>query len=163
VLDALVSTTIQPTTVEASTPLNVVPGQATLTLMCATLPGTSEQQLERELRDALGEGDYTLEVHPLKGGSTSDPDTPLRTAIEDFLADHDPEARLVPALGYGYSDCDVIRNAYGSVTYGFIPFRHADPLTNLEIKHGADERIQIEDLVFQTEAALSIARSVGTL
>jgi hypothetical protein len=47
------------------------------------------------------------------------------------------------------------------VAYGFIPFRHADPITNLKTKHGVDERILVDDLVFQTEAATSIARSIG--
>ena len=45
---------------------------------------------------------------------------------------HDPGARLIPALGYGYSDCDVMRQAYDCVAYGFIPFRHADPIDNIE-------------------------------
>jgi hypothetical protein len=69
----------------------------------------------------------------------------------------------VPALGYGYSDCHVIREAYGSVAYGFIPFRHAQPMTNLETKHGPDERVLVDDLLFQTQAAISVAREVGAL
>ena len=127
------------------------------------MPGTTATEIETELRDALGDGAYELDVVPPKGGRTSDPATPLRTAIEQFLAEHDPGARLVPALGYGYSDCDVMRQAYGCVAYGFIPFRHADPVTNLETKHGADERVLIADLVFQTRAAMAIARSIGAL
>ena len=56
-----------------------------------------------------------------------------------------------------------MRETYGSVTYGFIPFRHAEPITNLETKHGADERVLIDDLMFQTQAALSVARSIGSI
>ncbi len=67
----------------------------------------------------------------------------------------------MPILGYGYSDCHVMREAYGSVTYGFIPFRHGDPVVNLETKHGVDERVLVDDVVFQTEMALAIARAVG--
>jgi acetylornithine deacetylase/succinyl-diaminopimelate desuccinylase-like protein len=88
---------------------------------------------------------------------------PLRHAIEAFLADRDPEARLVPTLGYGFSDCHVFREAYGCVAHGFIPFRHADALTNLETKHGPDERVLVDDLVFQTDAAMSVARTIGRL
>ncbi len=163
VLGALTGTSIQPTILEAPAPQNVVPGRAELTLACIVLPGTSEEDLERELRDAFGEGDYDLEIAAApKGGSVSAEHSPLRDAIEDFLAEHDPEARLVPALGYGFSDCHLFREAYGSVTYGFIPFRHADPMTNLEGKHGGDERVLVDDLLFQTQAAISIARSIGT-
>src|SRR4051795_6148224 len=41
VLGALVGTTIQPSIAEAPAPQNVVPGQATLTLACIVLPGTT--------------------------------------------------------------------------------------------------------------------------
>jgi hypothetical protein len=70
---------------------------------------------------------------------------------------------LIPTLGYGYSDCHTIREAYGTTAYGFIPFRHADPMTNLRTKHGVDERILIDDLVFQTQAAIHVARTIGAL
>jgi acetylornithine deacetylase/succinyl-diaminopimelate desuccinylase-like protein len=163
VLGALVGTTFQPTILDAPAPQNVVPAAATLTVSAIVLPGTTAEQVEAELREALGEGDYDLEIVPPKGGSVSDADTPLREAIEAFLDEHDEGARLLPALGYGYSDCHVIREAYGSVAYGFIPFRHAEPLTNLETKHGPDERVLIDDLVFQTRAALSVARTIGSL
>src|SRR3954447_22175154 len=163
ILGALVGTSIQPTVLEAPAPQNVVPSQATLTLTCAVLPGTTAGQLERELRDALGEGDYELELMPPKGGSTSDANSALRDAIEAFLAEADPDARLIPALAYGYSDCHVLREAYGSVVYGFIPFPHAEAMTNLQTKHGADEHVLIDDLLFQPQAAISIARTIGSL
>jgi len=77
---------------------------------------------------------------------------------------HDPDARLIPALGYGYgygySDCHVLREAYGSIAYGFIPFRYGDAMTNLKTKHGADERIVLDDLCFQVQAAHTIAREL---
>jgi hypothetical protein len=77
------------------------------------------------------------------------------------LAAHDPEARLIPALGYGFSDCHVMREEYGSVAYGFIPFRHGDPMVNLDTKHGIDERILVDDLAFQVLVARQVAREIG--
>jgi acetylornithine deacetylase/succinyl-diaminopimelate desuccinylase-like protein len=161
VLHALTSTVVHATVAEVPAPVNQLPDRATATLQCALVPGTTEDELEAELRDALGEGRYELEIGGIQGGTTSDPDTPLRHAIETFLAEADPEARLIPALGYGYSDCDVMRSAYGSVAYGFIPFPHADPMVNLTTKHGANERILVDDLEFQLHAALAVARSIG--
>ena len=55
-----------------------------------------------------------------------------------------------------------MRDAYGSVVHGFIPFRHADPMVNMTTKHGLDERVLVDDLVFQTEAALHIARHIAS-
>jgi acetylornithine deacetylase/succinyl-diaminopimelate desuccinylase-like protein len=163
IVRALVTNVAPPSVVDVGGPENVVPEEATVTLKVSMLPGSSEEELEEELRAALGDGDYTLEVADAHGGSTSPPRTPLHDAIEAFLRDRDPEARLVPALGYGFSDCHFLREAYGSVAYGFIPFRHADPMTNLTTKHAPDERVLVDDLVFQAEAALAIARAIGAL
>jgi hypothetical protein len=55
----------------------------------------------------------------------------------------------------------VLREAYGSTAYGWIPFRYADALVNLETKRGADERVLIDDLAFQVQAARFIARAIG--
>jgi acetylornithine deacetylase/succinyl-diaminopimelate desuccinylase-like protein len=146
--------------VEAVGPENVVPNRATATIQCILLPGRTRGDAEAELRGALGPGRYELDLTEPLGGSVSETGTPLQAAIEGFLAEHDPEARLVPCLGYGYSDCDVMRTAYGSVAYGFIPFRHADPLTNLTTKHAEDERVLVDDIEFQVHAARTIARAV---
>jgi acetylornithine deacetylase/succinyl-diaminopimelate desuccinylase-like protein len=159
---ALVQPVARPTVVEANGPANVVPEEAKVTLQYLVLPRTTKDEAERELRGALGPGNYELELSEPQGGSTSVPGTPLHHAIEDFLAEHDPEARLVPALGYGFSDCHLVRQAWDSVAYGFIPFRHADPMLNLTTKHGVDERVLIDDLVFQVQAALFVARRIGT-
>jgi acetylornithine deacetylase/succinyl-diaminopimelate desuccinylase-like protein len=163
VLGALVGTVIHPTVMESPGPSNVVPEEATVSLACILLPGTTQAEIEAELRTALGEGDYVLEVNEPNGGSTSDTATPLREAIEAMLAEQDPGARLLPALGYGFSDCHVFREAYGCVAYGFIPFRHAEPEVNLATKHAVDERVLVDDHVFQTHAALSVARRIGSL
>jgi acetylornithine deacetylase/succinyl-diaminopimelate desuccinylase-like protein len=161
-LHSLVRDVIHPTIAESPGPKNIIPEQATATLSCTVLPNTTAEILEQELRDALGEGDYDLDVVEPKGGSISELDTPLHAAIAEYLAEHDPEARLVPALGYGFSDCHVFRESYGSVAYGFIPFRHGDSMLNLETKHGHDERILLEDLVFQTRAAIAVAQQIGS-
>lgn len=163
ILGALVGTSIQPTTVRSPGPQNVIPQQAEVTLTCIVLPGTTVEDLEHELRLALGDGDYDLDIATPKGGSVSELHTPLHHAISEFLAQHDPEARLIPSLGYGFADCHLMREAYGAVTYGFIPFRYGDPTVNLATKHGLDERVLIDDLVFQTQAAISIAQTIGGL
>src|SRR3954454_13601437 len=163
IIGALVTNVINATVIDAPGPANVIREQAKVTLQCVVLPGVSKQELEAELREALGEGDYTLDVTDPEGGLTSPTGTPLHQAIEEFLAEHDPGAHLIPTLAYGYSDCHTLREAYGTIAYGFIPFRHADPMINLTTKHGVDERVLLDDLVFQTEAAMHIARTIGAL
>src|SRR4051794_17913964 len=161
VIASLTRNVFTPTSVEASGPANVVLEEATVNIYGAVVPGTTKEDVLGELRRAFGDGDYDLEIGEVQEGSTSPVDTPLHRAIEGFLADRDPEARLVPALGYGYSDCQTLREAYGSVAYGFTPFRHQDPAVNLTTKHGTDERVLIDDVVFQLDAALHVARALS--
>jgi acetylornithine deacetylase/succinyl-diaminopimelate desuccinylase-like protein len=163
IIGALATNVVNATVVDAQGPANVVRERATATLQCVVLPGVTKQDLDAELRAALGAGDYALDITDPEGGLTSPTGTPLHDAIEQFLTEHDPDAHLIPTLGYGYSDCHTIREAYGTTAYGFIPFRHADPMTNLRTKHGVDERILIDDLVFQTQAAIHVARTIGAL
>jgi acetylornithine deacetylase/succinyl-diaminopimelate desuccinylase-like protein len=161
ILTSLVTTVVQPTVARAEGPANAVPGRAEVTVKCIVLPGTTTEELRAELEGALGPGHYELEISEPKGGLMSPLGTPLHAAVESFLAEHDPEARLVPSLGYGFSDCHQFRETHGTVVYGFIPFRHADPETNFDTKHGPDEHVLIDDLEFQVLAAMSIARAVG--
>ena len=163
IIEALTRTIIQPTQIEVGGAPNQIPHEAEVFLQVIPIPGTTKEELEAELREALGEGSYELEVEEPEGGEVSTHDSPLRDAIEAFLAERDPEATLVPCRAYGYSDCDLFRKEYGSTIYGFIPFPNADPVVNLESKHGVDERVLIDDLVFQAEAALSVARHIGGL
>jgi acetylornithine deacetylase/succinyl-diaminopimelate desuccinylase-like protein len=162
IMYALTHSVLRPTVIEVPGPPNAVADRAKVTIQAVLVPGTTAADLEAELREALGEGNgYDLDVVPPVGGTTSPLDTPLHDAIASFLAEHDPDARLVPCLAYGYSDCDVMREAYDAVAYGFIPFRHGDPSVNLDTKHGADERVLVDDLVFQTRTALHVARTMG--
>jgi acetylornithine deacetylase/succinyl-diaminopimelate desuccinylase-like protein len=163
IMYALTHAVLRPTIIEVPGPPNAVADRAEVEIQAILVPGTTAEDLEAELREALGDGDYELEIVPPVGGTLSPTDTPLHDAIAAFLAEHDPEARLIPCLAYGYSDCDAVRKAYNSVAYGFIPFRHADPATNLDAKHGSDEHVLVDDLLFQTHAALHVARAIGRL
>ncbi|MFL5952564.1 MAG: M20/M25/M40 family metallo-hydrolase [Gaiellaceae bacterium] len=161
VVRALVTNVLPPTVIDAPGPANAVLDRARVTLHCSVLPGTTKDAVEAELRGALGDGDYTLEIEEPEGGSISPLETPLHHAIQGFLAEVDPEARLIPALGYGFSDCHHMRTAYDAVTYGFIPFRHAEPMANIAGKHGVDERVLLDDLWFQMKTARHIAATIG--
>jgi len=162
IVEALTQTVVAATTARTADTSNIVTDRVEVTVNCVTVPFTTREEVERELRAALGPGRYELEVSDPHGGDLVSPaDTPLAEAIRGFLAERDPEARLVPALGFGYSDCHAMRESYGSVAYGFIPFRDADPLANMTTKHGVDERIPIADVGYQVDAALHVARAIG--
>lgn len=111
ILRALTRSVLNPTVVEVPGPLNAVGDRAIVSIQAALVPGTTADEVEAELRAALGDGPYALEVSAPLGGRTSPSASALRDAIASFLAEHDPDAQLVPCLGYGFSDCDVLREA----------------------------------------------------
>ena len=155
---ALAGSTFVPVRAETPTESNVVPNEATCELYAAVQPEATKESIEHELRALLGDDvDYDLDVPEPQGGSTSPLGTPLHAAVEAFVRAQDGEARIEPILGYGYSDCHLTREAWSAVAYGFIPFRHVDPLVNLTTKHGVDEHVRVDDLAFQVQCARWLA------
>ena len=155
---ALAGSTFAPVRVETPTESNIVPHEAICELYAAVPPDATVDTIEQELRELLGDdADYEIQVPEPQGGSTSPLQTPLHSAVEAFIDAHDQNARVEPILGYGYSDCHLAREAWHAIAYGFIPFRHVDPLVNLTTKHGADEHVLIDDLAFQTDCAQWLA------
>jgi acetylornithine deacetylase/succinyl-diaminopimelate desuccinylase-like protein len=164
-LPPLLSATIAPTRLAASTALNVIPARARVDCDCRLLPGQTAADLEGELRAALGEDvPYELELlgEPV-GGTESPIDTPLFAAVESFLAEHDPGAILVPILLTGFCDMHFLREAFGTVAYGFWPVRHTPPEIYANGFHNRDERIHADDLVYAVRFHLHAAEAIAAL
>ena len=161
-LSALFGATIAPTRLYGSGALNVMPGRASVACDCRVLPGTTHEDLECELRAALGHDlPYELQfLEPPTGGSVAPIDTPLFDACRDFLAQHDPDAMLLPVISPGFSDAHYMRESFGTAAYGFWPLRH----TPIDVYdggfHNRDERIHVDDLVYATRFHIYAAQRV---
>ena len=82
----------------------------------------------------------------------------LHAAIADALEAVDPGATLVPQLSTGFTDAAYMRQAFGTVAYGFWPLRHT-PLDLYENGiHNKDERIHRDDLGLATAMQIDIVR-----
>ena len=80
-------------------------------------------------------------------GNRSSADSPLATAIEEWLAEADPGAALVPIVMAGFSDSHWFRRAFDSaVVYGFCPQREMALPEAVPLVHGADERAAVADV-----------------
>jgi len=162
-LPSLLAMTFAPTRLKGSSARNVLPARATVDVDCRLLPGQTQADLERELRAALGD-DLPYELaypEPLSGGTISAIDTPLYAACESFLAEHDPEAALLPSVSTGFVDSYFMRSAWGTVCYGFWPTRRT-PLDVLHAGvHNRDERIHVDDVAYATRFLLHAARAIG--
>jgi acetylornithine deacetylase/succinyl-diaminopimelate desuccinylase-like protein len=150
-LEPLLSLTLSPTVISASQRRNVIPHVCEVEVDCRLLPGQTQAEVEPVLRDVLGEGDFELEWVEARGGTRSELGTPLWDAIEGFVAKVDPEATLLPVCVAGFTDSHWLREAFGTVAYGFFPLRAMDPQLASRLIHSADERIAVDDLELAVE------------
>ena len=145
-LEPLLSLTLSPTMISASERRNVIPHVCEVVVDCRLLPGQTQAEVEPLLRGVLGEGDYDFEWIEGRGGTRSALETPLWDAVESFVAEVDPEASVLPVCVAGFTDSHWLREAFGTVAYGFFPMRTMDPQLAARLIHSADERIAVDDL-----------------
>ena len=145
-LEPLLSLTLSPTMISASERRNVIPHLCEVVVDCRLLPGQTQAEVEPTLREVLGGGDYDFEWIEGRGGTRSALETPLWDAVESFVAEIEPEAALLPVSVAGFTDSHWLREAFGTVAYGFFPMRTMDPQLAARLIHSADERIAVDDL-----------------
>jgi acetylornithine deacetylase/succinyl-diaminopimelate desuccinylase-like protein len=145
-VEPMLGLAVSPTMISASTSTNVIPGTCEVVCDCRLLPGDTPAGVEPAIRAALGEDSYELEWIESVGGTRSPLETSLWDAIESFIGQVEPKARVVPVVSPGFTDSHFLREALGTVAYGFFPMRTMDPELAARLIHSADERIAVEDL-----------------
>jgi acetylornithine deacetylase/succinyl-diaminopimelate desuccinylase-like protein len=150
-LEPLLSLTLSPTMVTASEQRNVIPHVCEVVVDCRLLPGQTQDEVEPELRAVLGDGGYDFEWIEGRGGTRSSLGTSLWEAIVSFVAGVEPEATVLPVCVAGFTDSHWLRDAFGTVAYGFFPTRAMDPQLAARLIHSADERIAVDDLELAVE------------
>jgi len=145
-IEPLLSLTFAPTMIEASRKRNVIPALCEVTVDSRLLPGqTVDEQLELA-RTVLGDGDYELESIEAQGGTRSPMESLLWDAVASFVADQDPGAAVAPVCVSGFTDSHWMRDAFGTVAYGFFPARAMPPEEAALLIHSANERVPVDDL-----------------
>jgi acetylornithine deacetylase/succinyl-diaminopimelate desuccinylase-like protein len=159
-VEPLLSFTLSPTMIEASRQRNVIPATCAIAVDCRLLPGETPADVEPLLRAALGVGDWELDwiENDQAGGTVSPLDTPLWRALERWVEAVEPGARLAPIISAGFTDSHWLRDAFGTIAYGFFPLRAMDVELAARLVHSADERIAIDDL----ELGVDVFRHVIT-
>jgi acetylornithine deacetylase/succinyl-diaminopimelate desuccinylase-like protein len=148
VVEALLGPTFSATMISASRKRNVIPALCTVEVDCRLLPGQHPEYIDPLVRAVLGSDvAYELEWLEAEGGSRSELDTPLWAAIEDFVAGLEPGARAAPLCGAGFTDSHWLREAFGTIAYGFFPVTdELPPEVAASLIHSADERVPVSDL-----------------
>lgn len=141
--------TVAQTVVRAGGPINVLPSSGELELDIRTLPGQSDDDVDRAITEALGEltEHVTIERLLSERATASSIDTKLYRAIEETLTQANPGAKVVPILFPGGSDLRVGRHK-GGVGYGFGSCSSGATLGQVYSQlHAHDEHIAVEDVV----------------
>jgi len=148
VIEALLAPTFSPTVISGSPKRNVIPAVCELEVDCRLLPGQHPEHVEPMIRAVLGgDIDYELEWIEARGGTRSSLDTPLWRALEEWVAEADPGALVAPLACAGFTDSHWLREAFGTVAYGFFPATGELPAeVAASLIHSHDERIPVSDL-----------------
>jgi acetylornithine deacetylase/succinyl-diaminopimelate desuccinylase-like protein len=147
-VEALLGPTFSPTIISASQKRNVIPAFCDVEVDCRLLPGQHPEHVEPMIRAVLG-GDirYDLEWIEARGGTRSPIDTPLWSALEEFITEAIPGAKVGALMSAGFTDSHWLREAFGTVAYGFFPSSGEMPAeVAATLIHSADERIPVADL-----------------
>jgi acetylornithine deacetylase/succinyl-diaminopimelate desuccinylase-like protein len=160
-IEPLLAFTLAPTMISASESRNVIPGSCDVTVDCRILPGGVPEDVEPAIRSILGDADYELEWIERWGGTRSSLETPLRRAIDTWVEELEPGARVAPLCCSGFTDSHWLRAAFGTVAYGFFPMRTMAPDVAARLIHSANERVHVDDLELGVEFLRHAARSLA--
>jgi len=160
-VEPLLGVTLAPTRISASEKINVIPASAELRVDCRIPPGLGEEQALARIREVIGEDGYRLEFTERVVGNQSPVSSPLMDAIERWIGEHDPGARIVPTILPGFTDSRTFRDAFPDcVAYGFFPQRHMSLYETSPLIHAADERIDVRDLGFAAAFFRDVCKDV---
>lgn len=159
-VEPLLSLTLSPTMIDASHQRNVIPALCEVTVDCRLLPEQTPADVEPLIRAALGNGHYDLEWMEAVGGTRSPLETPLWDVLTEFVSEIEPGARMAPIACLGFTDSHYLREAFGTIAYGFFPIKAMDVELATRLVHSANERIAVVDLELGVEMFRSTARAL---
>jgi acetylornithine deacetylase/succinyl-diaminopimelate desuccinylase-like protein len=157
----LLSNTAAATVVRAGNKTNVIPGVAEFEIDGRTLPGQTDEDLLRELREVLGP-DVELEVMQSAPATVTEPvASPVYDAIKRQVEARDPGAVVVPYMIPGFTDAKYF-SQMGARWYGFSPVKieRDSGIRFADMFHGNDERVPIAGLVWGTEVLDAVVREI---
>jgi len=146
IVEPLLGTTLTPTMIAASEKRNVIPNRCAITVDCRILPGHTQAEVEAKVATLLEGAAYDFDWIEAQGGTRSPVESPLWDVVESFVKEIEPEAETVPLLLSGFTDSHWVREAFGTVAYGFFPMWTMEPELAARLIHSADERIELDDL-----------------
>ena len=142
--------------------INTIPDSVDLQVDIRTLPGQTAEDVEGQLREAVGDlaDDVTFTASAYDAASASPIDTPLWDVLTRASARFYEDSQTVPMLIVGATDARFFRRL-GATAYGYGLFsRNLSFEDYSTMFHGDDERVDQESLGLSTELWQVVAREL---
>jgi acetylornithine deacetylase/succinyl-diaminopimelate desuccinylase-like protein len=157
-------TTFSPNVCHGGQKTNMVPDTIDIELDIRTVPGTTDDDVEQHLRDALGDLYDQVEISVLQHGHPTSSSYGAGNALWDSVTKHTqvayPGARLVPGLIVGGTDARFYRD-HGATAYGAGLFSPSMDFASFGARfHGNDERIDTASLGLSANYFYGIAKDL---
>jgi acetylornithine deacetylase/succinyl-diaminopimelate desuccinylase-like protein len=140
----------------------VIPGIAELEIDGRTLPGQTDEDLLRELRQVLG-ADVELEIIKSAPPVVTEPvASPVFDAIKSQVETREPGAVVIPYLIPGFTDAKYFTRM-GARWYGFSPVKieKGSGIRFADMFHGHNERVPVAGLAWGVEVLDAVVRQVS--
>ena len=145
-IEPLLGMTVSPTRAHASDKRNVIPALCEVTVDVRLLPGQTPADAEAALRAWLGTATTSSSTSRRRAARARAVGGPLWDAVQSFVEAEEPGAVAAPICVAGFTDSHWLREAFGTVAYGFFPARDLDAEAAARLIHSANERVPVTDL-----------------
>ena len=161
-LHACSHTTFSPNVAHGGQKTNVIPDEVIIEVDIRTLPGQTTDDVDLQLRDALGDLYDQLDVEQIHEdlSTQSSIDTPLYSIISDIFQKARPGSVVQPSLTTGGTDARFFRQI-GATAYGAGLYSPSVTYETSSARfHGHDERVDVESLVLNTQFWIEVSKAL---
>jgi acetylornithine deacetylase/succinyl-diaminopimelate desuccinylase-like protein len=157
-------TTFSPNVVHGGQKTNMIPDTVDIDVDIRTVPGTTDDDVETHLREAIGDLYDHVEVSTLQGAPSTASARGAGNPLWDTIAKHTqvayPGAELIPGLIVGGTDARFFRER-GKIAYGAGLFSTKMDFATFGSRfHGNNERIDVESLGLSGNYFYGIAKDL---
>ncbi len=158
-INAMVRNTISLNILNSGNKINVIPDYAEAQLDIRLLPGQDIKEFVDFVKEKLADNDIKIEILLASGGNESDINNDDFIIIQDAVNEHFKNSLMLFYLMSGITDSRFFREK-GITAYGFCPI--SIPVEHLNMIHGVDEKISVDNMIKGTEVYIDIVKRLCT-
>lgn len=160
-LKAILANSFSPTVIKAGYKTNIIPSECEAEIDCRILPGETKNSVLHSLKKILQNIPVEIEITEFFPATESETENNFYHIIVNSTKKNDAESKVMPFMLTGATDSRFLRRK-GIPAYGFSPFKVEGSLKDyLQLYHGHNERISLENLLFGTKVLFSVLEKIA--